>query len=85
MDPRTATRAGTVVAMLAVVAAIASLWPDARLPAWPAASLGIAAFALAWGRGPVGASTVAGLVGAAAALVGGAQIAVLWGISRALG
>ncbi len=84
MDARTSVQVGVILAMAAMLAAIASLWPDARVPAWPAASLGIAAFALTWGRGPVGLPTLAGLVGALSAVAGGVQIAALWGLSRLL-
>jgi hypothetical protein len=57
----------------------ASLWPRAALPAWPAVSLGLVAVLVSWGRGGALLRALGGIAGLLAALVGAAQIAVLWG------
>jgi hypothetical protein len=56
----------------------ASLWPGAGLPAWPAVSLGLVAALVSWGRGGALLRVLGGIAGLFAAVVGAAQIAVLW-------
>jgi len=56
------------------------LWPDLGLPAWPSASLGLAALALSWLPGRAlrrGLGAFLGLVGLA---LGIAQIAAQWAV-----
>jgi hypothetical protein len=77
--PRDVTSAALGVASLAWVPL--SLWPHAAVSAWPGASLGLLALALAvfWGRiGPRMLGTLAGTCGV---LLGSGQIAVLWGVA----
>lgn len=57
-----------------------ALWPNADLPAWPSASLGIAAMVLASFPGrplPRGLAAFTGLVGL---VVGAVQIAAKWAL-----
>ncbi|HWB75564.1 MAG TPA: hypothetical protein VG755_11435 [Nannocystaceae bacterium] len=70
--------AAALVAIAASAAAIASLWPALFFPGWPAASLGLAALAMAAQRGPIRPRAAATVMGCGAALTGGAQLALLW-------
>jgi hypothetical protein len=53
-------------------------WPDAGLPAWPAASLGLAALWLARRPGPPGRRALATVSGTLGLLLAAVQIALLW-------
>jgi len=75
---------GLLTGVVGVAAAVASLWPDARVPAWPAASAGLLALACARARGRAVRRGLATFLGLAAALVGGLQIAALWLIAAGL-
>lgn len=77
-------RVAAALAAAALLLAIAGAWPGLRMPAWPGAVLGLAAIAMGLRQGPVLARAVATVGGAAAALVAGLQIAVLWGVAVAL-
>src|SRR5688500_10845436 len=83
---RVAARARTAAALglVAAAATLAGLWPGAGVPAWPGATTGLVAVALALGPGPVGAKAVASLSGSGAAMLGALQIAVLWAAAGAL-
>jgi hypothetical protein len=73
-----------VLGLGSAVATIAALWPAAGVPAWPGATTGLLAVALAFGPGPIGAKAVATLFGSGAAMLGTLQIAVLWAAAGAL-
>ena len=62
---------------------MASLAPGGDVPAWPAVSLGVVALAVSFRRGPALPRAFASLLGSAAIVAGGAQIAVLWAAARA--
>lgn len=70
-------------AVVATVLAMGSLWPGG-LPAWPAASAGVAAVALSWGRGAAGLRASAAVLGLFGFFVGAAQIAILWAAAIAV-
>ncbi|HET6583196.1 MAG TPA: hypothetical protein VFG69_07110 [Nannocystaceae bacterium] len=76
--------AAAAVGLGAVVATIAALWPALGVPAWPGASLGCGAAALALGPGPIAPKAVATLLGTGAATLGVGQIAMLWLAAGAL-
>jgi hypothetical protein len=78
-------RAAAVVALASLGALVASLWPAAGVPAWPASAMGIAAVALALHPGPIRPRAFATVGGATAALLGWAQIGVLWLVALGLG
>lgn len=67
--------------LAAIVWLVAALWPRGGWPAWPTVSLGVLAIGcgLLPGRAlPRGLGSFAGVLGIG---LGGAQIAVLWGIA----
>jgi hypothetical protein len=70
--------AAALVAVAAVAAAGASLWPGLGAPAWPAASLGLAALAMAAHDGPIAPRASATVLGMAATATGWAQLVLLW-------
>ena len=73
-----------VLGTLALAWVPAALWPHAGLPAWPSVSAGLCALGLSMGKGRPVIRALAALTGLAAAILGGVQIAVLYGIAAAL-
>jgi hypothetical protein len=72
------------VAIGAVGAAGASLWPGLAVPAWPSLSLGVVALSVALGRGRPLVRGIAAFGGLCAALVGAVQIGVWWALAMAM-
>ena len=79
-----ADRIGALLGGLALLALLASLWPSAGVPAWPAGMLGLLALGCAMIPGhvvPRAIASLAGFVGFTGAL---AQIALLWTVAGVL-
>lgn len=67
--------------VLALLAAMASLWPGLAIPAWPAGTLALAALALATLRGRVLPNALGTLCGAFALLLMSAEVGALWAMA----
>jgi hypothetical protein len=70
--------------LLALVAAMASLWPGLAVPAWPAGTVAVPALALAWLPGSVLPKALGTLCSAFALFVVTAEIGALWAVAAAL-
>lgn len=75
---------GATLGVLAVVAALASLWPDGGIPAWPAGSLGLAAAAALAFKGDVRPRALGTLCACTAVLACGLELSGLWAIGKVL-
>ncbi len=75
---------GAALGVLAVVAALASLWPGGGIPAWPAGSLGLAAAAALLFEGDVRPRAVGTLCACTAVLACGLELSGLWAIGVVL-
>jgi hypothetical protein len=67
--------------VLALLAAMASLWPGLALPAWPAGTLALTALALAALPGRVVPTALGTLCGAFALLLMSAEVGALWAMA----
>lgn len=78
-------RACALAGSLALVLAALSLWPGASVPAWPAASLGLLAWAVAaLGPAPVVPKAVGTITAFVALVAATAQIGLLWLLAEAV-
>ena len=75
---------GATTGVLAVVAALASLWPDGGIPAWPAGSLGLTAAAALAFKGDVRPRALGTLCACTAMFVCGLELSGLWVIGKVL-
>ncbi|MGH1341158.1 MAG: hypothetical protein ACRBN8_06380 [Nannocystales bacterium] len=75
---------GATLGVLAAAAALASLWPDGGIPAWPAGSLGLAAAAALTFKGDVRPRALGTLCACSAMLACGLELSGLWAISEVL-
>ena len=78
MPARVPALACAGLGVLALLAAMASLWPGLQVPAWPAGTLSLAALALAAMPGRVLPKALGTLCGAFALLLVSAEIGALW-------
>jgi hypothetical protein len=69
---------------LALVAAMASLWPGLRLAAWPAGTVAVPALALAWLPGSVLCKAFGTLCSAFALVLVAVEVGALWGLAAAI-
>lgn len=75
---------GAVLGVCAVLAALASLWPNGGVPAWPAGSLGAVAVAVLAFEGDVRPRALGTLCACTAMLACSLELAGLWVIGDAL-
>lgn len=75
---------GATLGVLAVVAAVASLWPDGGIAAWPAGSLGLAATAALAFKGDVRPRALGTLCACTAVLACGLELSGLWAVGEVL-
>lgn len=75
---------GATLGVLAVTAALASLWPDGGIPAWPAGSLGLAAVAALAFKGDVRPRALGTLCACTAVLACGLELSGLRAIAGVL-
>lgn len=75
---------GATLGVLSVVAALASLWPDGGIPAWPAGSLGLAAAAALTFKGDVRPRALGTLCACTAMLACGLELSGLWAVGAVL-
>jgi hypothetical protein len=84
MAARLPAAATAGLGVLALVAAMASLWPGLDVPAWPAGTLAIAALALAWLPGGVRPKALGTLSAALSLLLVAAEVGALWAVALAI-
>jgi len=75
---------GAILGVFALTAALASLWPDAQVPAWPAGSLGLAALAALAFEGDVRPRALGTLCACTAMVACSLELAGLWVIGEVL-
>lgn len=75
---------GAGLGVLAVLAALASLWPNAGVPAWPAGSLGLAAVAALTFEGDVRPRALGTLCACTAMLACSLELTGLWAIGKVI-
>gem|GEM_PF-6575631 len=75
---------GALLGVLAVAAALASLWPGGGFPAWPAGSLGLAALSALAFEGDVRPRALGTLCACTATLACTLELTGLWMVGKVI-